>query len=263
VKQVFAALVPNVHSELTGHIAIGFALGGQGRKRVPDLLAGSVDTRKLNTERASNRERLHSHGLGVSTPAPFKLMHSLAPNQMKFAEQCEILVRGFARVGIIALVDEATGYQQDRARDALARILEAFIVKELQPYVQTFPGSFYAELFRLRGLEFPRDSVRRPRYFGILTNDIVYKRLAPGVLEELKRVTPKNDAGRPKHKFFQHLTTNLGYPKLREHLGSVVAIMKLSDTWDDFVRKLDRLHPRYGETLPLPLEYQQDDGKGL
>ena len=27
--------------------------------------------------------------------------------------------------------------------------------------------------------------------------------------------------------------------------------------------KLDRLHPRYGETLSLPLEYQKDNGKGL
>ena len=42
----------------------------------------------------------------------------LAPNQSHLAEQCEILVRGFARVGIIALVDEATGYRKDRVRDA-------------------------------------------------------------------------------------------------------------------------------------------------
>jgi len=70
------------------------------------------------------------------------------------------------------------------------------------------------------------------------------------------------ESGR-QDKLFQHLTTNLGYPKLREHLGSVVAIMKLSDSWADFMQKLDRLHPRYGETIPLPLEFQKDDGKGL
>lgn len=57
-------------------------------------------------------------------------------------------MRGFARVGIIALVGEATGYQRD-----LARILEAFITKELQPYVRTFPTDFYQEMFRLRGYE--------------------------------------------------------------------------------------------------------------
>jgi hypothetical protein len=109
---------------------------------------------------------------------------------------------------IIALVDEATGFQRDRAKDALARILEAFIAKELQPWIRTFPTEFYQEIFRLRGLEYPTDSVQRPQYFGILTNDVVYKRLAPGVLEELKKVTPKNEAGRPMGKYFQMLTRN-------------------------------------------------------
>ncbi len=97
-------------------------------------------------------------------------------------------------VGIISLVDEATGYQEFRQRDALARILEAFIDKELQPWVQTFPSDYYSELFRLRGLDYPTGTVQRPQYFGHLTNDIVYKRIAPGVLEELKTVTEKTDS---------------------------------------------------------------------
>ncbi len=158
----------------------------------------------------------------------------LQPQQKHIADRAEILVRGFARVGIIALVDEATGYQRDRARDALSKILEQFIAKELQPYVSTFPAAYYEEMFRLRGLDYPRDSVRRPQYFGVLTNDIVYKRLAPGVLEELKRVTPKLGSGRLAHKLFQQLTQNKGYPKLREHLGAVVTMMQLSTNWHDF-----------------------------
>ena len=191
---------------------------------------------------------------------------ALVPHQRHIADQCEILVRGFARVGIIALVDEVTGYQKDRARDALAKILEAFIAKELQPWVQTFPADYYEQLFRLRGLEFPKGSVRRPQYFGVLTNDIVYKRLAPGVLDALKRVTPKDEeTGRYKHRFFQRLTNNVGYPKLREHLGAVVATMRLSKDYNDFMSKLNRFYPRQDDTMPLPLEYKQeeDDGKGI
>ena len=189
----------------------------------------------------------------------------LPKNQEHVAKQAEILVRGLAHVGIIALVDEATGYQEVRARDALAKILESFIAKELQAWVQTFPNDYYREIFRLRGLTYPEDSVKRPRYFGTLTNDIVYKRLAPGVLDELKRVVIRSDDGRPKHKYFQHLTSNIGYPKLREHLGSTVAIMKLSDNWNDFYSKLNKIHPKYGDTLALPLQYdsRQDHGRGL
>lgn len=188
---------------------------------------------------------------------------SLHYQQEHIADQCQILNRAFREVGIVALVDEATGYQVVRARNALAQILEDFIAKELRVWVQTFPEDFYSELFRLRGLEYPAFSVRRPQYFGTLTNDIVYKRMAPGVLDELKRLTPRSSAGRAKHKYFQRLTNNVGYPKLREHLGSVVTIMKLSDDWQDFRIKLDRLHPRYGDNLMLEFEPDQDNGRGL
>lgn len=183
----------------------------------------------------------------------------LQKQQEHIAHQCEILVRGLARVGIIALVDEATGYQRDRARDALSRILEAFIAKELQPWVKTFPTEFYEQMFRLRGLEFPATSIKRPRYFGLLTNNIVYDRLAPGVLSELKRVTPRNDGGRPKAKYFQSLTANTGYSKLKEHIGAVTALMKISNSWGSFIALLDQHYTRYGDTIPLPL----DDGDGL
>lgn len=78
------------------------------------------------------------------------------------------------------------------------------------------------------------------------------------MLDELKKVTPRDEAGRRKHRFHQRLTSNIGYPKLREHLGSVVTLMKLSGDWEDFTRKLDRIHPRVGDTIPLPF----DEGTG-
>ncbi len=187
---------------------------------------------------------------------------ALRADQLHIAKQCEILVRGLARVGIIALVDEATGYQRDRARDALAKILEDFIAKELQPYVPTFPAEYYEQIFRLRGIQYPSGSVKRPQYFGILTNDIIYRRLAPGVLAELKKVTRRSDSGRAKDKLFQNLTQNKGYPKLRELLGSVVTIMDFSSDWHDFMDKLNKRHPRYGDQLLLPLDYQQDKDQG-
>lgn len=190
---------------------------------------------------------------------------ALLPQQARFAERCEVLIRGFARIGIVALIDEATGFQKDRKKDALARILDAFIAKELQPWLRTFPSDFYQEMFRLRGLDYDPGNVKRPQYFGVLTNDIVYKRLAPGVLEELKSAIPKNNSGRPKAKFFQLLTTSVGYPKLREHLGAVLATMRMSDDWASFKRKLDRYYPPYGEPTQIDFEFhdEDDEGKGL
>lgn len=181
----------------------------------------------------------------------------LSPSQLAIAKQCEVLVRGFARVGIIALVDEATGYQRDRAKDELAKILEAFVAKELQPYVRTFPAEYYEEMFRLRGLKFPPDNPRfRPQYFGVLTNDIVYARVAPGLLEELKRQAAKDEKKAHLHR---RLTQEIGHPKLREHLASVVTAMKLSTDYHDFISKLNRLHPRFGDTISIDLE-ERDRG---
>ena len=188
---------------------------------------------------------------------------SLHYQQEHIAKQCEILVRGFARVGIIALVDEATGYQKDRAKDALSKILEAFVVKELQPWVKTFPSEFYENMFRLREIPYPSNSVKRPQYFGYLTNDIIYRRLAPGVLNELKEQAEKNEKGRLKHRLFQKLTTDIGHPKLKELVVSVITVMKLSDHWNDFKHKLDRVHPAYNDSLQLPFELEGDSGKGI
>lgn len=188
---------------------------------------------------------------------------ALRPQQAHIAHQCEVLLRGFARVGIIALVDEATGYQKDRARDALAKILEAFVAKELQPWVKKFPADFYEEMFRLRGLPFDPESVKRPPYFGHLTNDIVYRRLAPGVWKELKAKAKKNADGRPTHQLHRLLTPDVGDPRLKDLLTKVVTVMQLSDRWGDFKLKLDRVAPAYDETLQLPFELENDTGQGL
>lgn len=173
--------------------------------------------------------------------------------QEHIAARCEVLVRAFARVGIIALVDEATGYQKDRARDALAKILEAYVTKELQPWVRTFDPDYYEHMFRLRGLPYPPEKITyRPAYFGHLTNDIVYSRLAPGVLAALKDEAKKDE--KKGTKLFQHLTAGYGRQELLKHLGMVVGLMKISDDWKDFMQKLNRIATRYNETMSLDLE---------
>lgn len=177
----------------------------------------------------------------------------LTKHQKRIAMKAELLVRGLAHVGIIALVDEATGYQDARARDDLARILKAFVTRELRKWVTTFPPEYYKELFRLKGWQFPKlpqDQQKRPVMVGKITNDIVYARLAPGVRHELHRLTPRDEKGRLKQKLFQRLTEDIGHPKLREHLASLGALMRASDDWDGFMRILDRALPKYAE-MPL------------
>src|SRR5882724_7860044 len=171
-------------------------------------------------------------------------------SQRHIAKMAELIIRGLANIGIVALVDEATGYQYHRARRALAEILEQFIAKELQEWTRTFPSEFYEQIFRLRNWRFHSESVgkgHRPQVIGHYTNDIVYKRLAPGVLDELKKKNPKVD-GRRRHKLFQWLTGEIGHPKLRSHIDGVLALMRVSDTWAQFRQFLKKAFPRYEKT---------------
>lgn len=255
--------------------ALGMARGSGGTNSGGDRLAGFFGGKGIspfvtNEMRVAIESpiRFKSAG-GVTFGYPATLLADICDavlsarragalqNQQKhIAQQAEVLVRGFARVGIIALVDEATGYQRDRSKDALAQILEAFVAKELQPYIKTFPAEFYEHLFRLRGLAYPPEKAQyKPQYFGKLTNDIVYKRLAPGVLTELKKESAKDER---KGKLHQRLTRDMGHPKLREHLASVVTVMKLTSSGDqayaDFITKLDIVAPCYGDTMPLALD---------
>jgi hypothetical protein len=177
----------------------------------------------------------------------------LGSRQKLIAGKARILMRALAHVGITALVDEATGFQEVRSRDALAQILEAFVQDELKKWVRTFPTEFYRELYRLRGLAYPPEGTKMPPYFGHLTNNIVYDRLAPGVKDELKRLTPRDAKGRHRQKLFQRLTDDVGSPRLREHLASTVALMKISDNYEEFEGHLNKALPKWDDTLPLAL----------
>jgi hypothetical protein len=174
----------------------------------------------------------------------------------RLANRAAVLQHGFAIIGIIALVDEATGYQEVRQRDALAKILEKFVAKELRPYLPTFPTEFYKQIFRLNNWPY-EEKCGRPGVIGHWTTNIVYKRIAPGVWEELNRITPRNDKGRLKHKLFQRLTEDIGHPKLREHLAAVVMLMKYSPNWKIFMDRLDHEFPQWGDNflLPFPDDY--------
>jgi hypothetical protein len=178
----------------------------------------------------------------------------LLPSQRHIAEYCGILLRGLTNVAITALVDEATGFQEIRTRNALQKILERYVTKELQPWVKTFDDEYYKQIFRLNGWIYDPSSVKRPSVIGHWTNDIVYDRLAPGVREELVRLTGRDDKGRLKNKLTQRLTPETGHPALKAHLAAVQALMRASPDWARFKKLLQRAFPRIGTNIEMVLE---------
>lgn len=172
--------------------------------------------------------------------------------QRRAADMAEMLMSGLATVGIVALVDEATGFQDIRDQEALQAMLDRYLRKELAAWAKRFPDEFYEQIFRLRGWQWKGRRVNPPQALANYTKDLVYARLAPGLLRKLEEKNPIN-SGRRKAKHFQWLTEDIGEPALSQHLYAVVTLLKVSQSWDDFKRMLDSALPKRGETLKLPI----------
>ena len=173
-------------------------------------------------------------------------------SQLETAQKAEILVRSLAKVAITALIDEATGYQYDRERDELQRILKAYISDELLQWQKTFPDAYYYEIFRLNGWNYTvTDIKKRPGVVGKWTNRIIYDQLPNGVLDELKKNTPKSESGNYTARFFQSLTPNTGHPHLSAQLNQVIAIMRVSDNWQQFIANFNKMVDRKNGQLEL------------
>lgn len=164
-----------------------------------------------------------------------------------------MLVRGFARVGIVALVDEVTGYQEIRDRQALQAILDKYLRESFAAWAKRFPDEFYREMFRLKGWQWRGMKVNRPSVVGHYTRDLVYERLAPGLIQELEVRNPKDEKGNRKVKHHQFLTDEIGHPALAQHLYAVIGFMRASSNWDQFYRLMQRAYPKRDTTMLLPL----------
>lgn len=173
---------------------------------------------------------------------------ALPPNQRPVAVEAEILIRGLAKVGIIALVDEATGFQYDRPRRDLEEQLKKFLSESLRQWVRTFPADYFKHLCRLRGVEL-REGTNLPQYFGHLTNNLIYRRLAPNLLKKLKE--RREERGKPSNKLHSWLSEDVGFRGVLVHLGTVVGLMKIHTDYKKFERQLDEIAPVFGETPGL------------
>jgi len=172
----------------------------------------------------------------------------LAATQEHIAERALILIRGLASVGIIALVDEATGFQYERPRRDLEELLKKFLSEGLRRWVRTFPGDYFKHLCRLKNVPL-RPDMKLPQYFGHLTNDLIWRRIAPGLLRALKE--RRSERGSPSNKLHSWTSEEVGKPELLLHLGTVVGLMKIHTDYDAFHAQLEKIAPTYPDNPGL------------
>lgn len=211
---------------------------------IPEALqvtSSQIEFRTLGGQRAFGyAAELLPQVCGVFLDA--KAAGKLAAQQEHIADRALVLIRGFASIGIIALIDEATGYQYERPRRDLEEYLKKFLAESLRRWVRTFPGDYFKHLCRLKGVQL-RPDMKLPQYFGHLTNDLVWRRIAPGLLRALKE--RREERGRPSNKLHSWTSEELGKPELLMHLGMVVGLMKLHTDYDAFHKQLDQIAPVY------------------
>lgn len=180
----------------------------------------------------------------------------LHPSQEASAHSAEVLVRSLAKVGIIALVDEATGYDKEktRAKDELQKILQSFLVEEAAKWVKQFDDQFFEDIYKMHNWTWANTS-KRPSVVGLWIRDIVYERLAP-ILSELDKRNPKNENGNRSHKHHQYLSKDIGLPRLKQHLEAVHAIAVISNyNWERFMYNLDKAYPKKYSQLWLDMDF--------
>ncbi|PDO87020.1 hypothetical protein BK796_09585 [Kosakonia pseudosacchari] len=179
---------------------------------------------------------------------------SLTPRQRQIAIKCAVLSSGLTRTGLDALIDEATGYQYERAEDALQVKLRAFIAEELRAWEKTFPDELWEEFGRLTGWSTPLQT--RPKWWGKLVIELIYDTLDPDVAKYLRENKPA--AGVHWHR---QLTENLGVRQLVSRCWEVIGVAKTCETMHEL---RSRVAHHYGKkpvqmTMYLPPESDKSE----
>lgn len=165
----------------------------------------------------------------------------LSPVQLPLARQAEIITRACAKVGIIALIDEATGYGAFKRKQEYQLKLQAFIADEMQEWARMFPEEFWYELARLESVHYSPRS--RPLRWGKYVMMFVYDAVDSDVGRELRKKNPDPHFLKNHHQWLK----KFGRERVHDQITKVVTIMKLCNDMDAFRRKFAKLFNRQME----------------
>lgn len=174
---------------------------------------------------------------------------TLTRRNLKLADNCETLTRAFARVGITALIDEATGYIRDKKKNEYIELFKQFVADEAREWQKEFPEPFFDMVYKVYGKTRSNAKGQHPQYFGYFIKKYVYQPLAGSdgtILELLEEKNPKivTKSGTKirKHKLHSFLE-KVGVDALRQHIWRLVGIGEASETKSEFERKFNKIFP--------------------
>lgn len=168
---------------------------------------------------------------------------------LRYAQNCEKFMVGLADTGLVALIDEATGYAKKR-RDEYQQLFLAFIREERSDWVKEFPDSFFSGIYKIYNLE--KIGRNHPQFFGGFIAKYVYWPLADSkgaILEKLREKDPYVKVGTRRYKLHQFLTQKIGKPALHDHLVRIGLLLDMSKNKNDFRRQFQKAFPRAGDQM--------------
>jgi hypothetical protein len=170
----------------------------------------------------------------------------LTPVQATLARHADVITRALARVGITALVDGATGFEQVRLKRTLRLELQAFIALDIQEWALTFPEEFWSELARLEGVHYSPRS--RPLRWGRYVMLFVYDALDRDVEARLKVTRPDLEFRADHHRWLEEFSRE----QLNRHLRRIVVTMNQCRDMSEFRSRLDRVFRRDPTVIGFP-----------
>lgn len=173
----------------------------------------------------------------------------LTSKQLDLARQAELILRSAAKIGIIALIDEATGYIKDKAREEYKELFREFILNEHREWAREFPDQFFDVIYSLYRLP-RRHKHKHPQFFSHFIRKYVYAPLANSNGAILEMLDEKNPTvyvgGGRRYKLFQFLEEKVGLPALRAHIWQVIGIGNATQTKEGFERGFKKAFPQAG-----------------
>ncbi len=233
------------------------------RKGIASTISSDLQDKLDNPIKFKNLSGVLTHGYEASTLIEVcdtiieaDDQGKLVDSQKFLVRQAQILIRSAAKIGIVALIDEATGFIADKRKEEYRELFKEFIAKECREWAQEFPDQFFNMIYKLYGLKRANpNSFKHPAFFGGFIRKYIYFPLASSngaILEELDQKNPVVyiNGGR-KHKFHQYLTEELGINALRSHLWQVIGIGNAAKNKIDFERSFKRAFPQLGDQIEM------------
>ncbi len=225
---------------------LGVQIGSNLRSFNDDRLREALTLIEFRSLRGQRAKGLQAYALTTfcNTFIRAREDSELDQAQLKTASQCDHLLMLLGEETIEEQIDAVTGFDTVRDRLALHDILRRSVSPELMVWIHRIPDDFFRQVFRLRGWEWKGMALKKPKTLGRTANSLIFERLAPGVVRELREHVPEDFQGRRKNTRQPWLTKTIGHQALENHVYAVVGLMRASANWSQFYRMLQRSFPK-------------------